>query len=104
MEIVKYKGTKFDYYQVTINDNLNTISKKFNVTPNKVVRNNTNVDFYEGEVVKIIYDDSNIYIVKPLETLSTIAEKYNTSVEELVKLNNLKSTRLFIGQHLTIKQ
>ena len=46
--------------------------------------------------------NDNIYIVKKGDSLYSIAQKYNTSVEELKKINNLDSNQLVIGQQLII--
>lgn len=44
---------------------------------------------------------SNYYIVKKGDTLSGIAKKYNTSVNHLVALNNIKNPNLiFVGQKI----
>lgn len=42
------------------------------------------------------------YIVKPGDTLSEIASKFNTSVHEIQSTNKLRSTRLQIGQQLSL--
>ena len=47
--------------------------------------------------------ETKTYIVKPGDTLSEIAETYNTTVEKLAKLNNIKNVDLiFIDQVLVI--
>ena len=47
--------------------------------------------------------ESKTYTVKPGDTLSEIAETYNTTVEKLAKLNNIKNVDLiFIDQVLVI--
>lgn len=102
MEIIEYKGTKFDYYQVKDGENLISLMNKFDLPANNIVRNNPNIDFYEGEVVKLIYQRNQTHIVKPMETLLSIAQKHGTTAERLIELNNLKSTRVFIGQTLII--
>lgn len=46
-----------------------------------------------------------IHIVKPKENLTKIAKQYNTTVDNLVKLNNLKNSDIIkIGQKLIIKK
>ena len=42
------------------------------------------------------------YIVEKGDTLYSIANRFNTTVDELTKLNNLTSTNLKIGQELLI--
>lgn len=44
------------------------------------------------------------YTVKRGDSLYTIAKKYNTSIENLIALNDLKSNNLSIGQVLKIKE
>lgn len=44
--------------------------------------------------------DANVHVVKSGDTLWNLAKKYNTSVNELKKLNNLNSNSLSIGQVL----
>ena len=44
----------------------------------------------------------NIYIIKKGDSLYQIAKKYNTTVEEIKKTNNLSSNNLSIGKELII--
>ena len=73
---------------------------------------NNLTDYVEG-VVKAIADyggytytppmqGNNLYTVIKGDTLSGIAKKFNTTVEKLKQLNNLKSDLLQIGQVLQI--
>ena len=50
----------------------------------------------------ILQEDYSIYIVKPGDTLYKISREFGVSVEELLTLNRLNSTELFIGQQLLI--
>ncbi len=92
-----------EFYRLIKDDDLNTIINKFNITASAIIRNNDNVDFYEGEVVKIVRNNGLTHVVKPMETLASISNVYGVEVSEIIKLNNLKSSRLFIGQKLIIK-
>lgn len=47
-------------------------------------------------------ESANYYVVKKGDTLYKIANKYNLSVDELKKLNNLSSDNLNIGQKLIV--
>ena len=47
-------------------------------------------------------EDYVIYVVKPGDNLYSIARKYDTTVSELKRLNNLTSNNLSVGQELKI--
>ncbi|GAV21910.1 C40 family peptidase [Carboxydothermus pertinax] len=47
---------------------------------------------------------TSIYIVKSGDTLWDIAKKFNLSVTEIKRLNNLKSEKLSIGQKLIVRK
>lgn len=91
-----------EYYRVKAGDDLASISTQFNVGVNCILRNNPRIDFYAGEVVKIVRQTGIIHIVRPSETLEQIAKKYNATEQQIIELNNLKNKRLFIGQKLKI--
>ncbi len=48
-------------------------------------------------------NSSNIYVVKPGDTLPGIANKYETSEEELIVTNGLQSNTLRVGQKLWVQ-
>jgi membrane-bound lytic murein transglycosylase D len=50
----------------------------------------------DGEVVK--------YRVRRNDTLTDIANSFNTTVSEIQRLNNLRSTRIYVGQTLSIRR
>lgn len=102
MEIIDCNNAEYIWHQLKKDDTLNNILDQFNVTQNSIIRNNPNVDLYEGEVIKILKNTHNLHIVKPMETLDSVAKKYNTNIDDLVRVNNLSSKRLFIGQTLII--
>ncbi|MGB4229797.1 MAG: LysM peptidoglycan-binding domain-containing protein [Bacteroidales bacterium] len=47
-------------------------------------------------------ETQQIHVVKSGETLSGIANKYNTTVDAIKKANNLKSNKIYVGQKLKI--
>lgn len=44
----------------------------------------------------------NVYVVKKGDSLYSIARKYNTTVDELKRINNLSNDNLYIGQKLKV--
>ncbi len=56
----------------------------------------------EGDKVILLNDQQKNYVVKPLDTLSQIARKFQLSEQELMQKNELKTNRLFIGQRLQV--
>ena len=99
-------------YIVKKGDTLYGISNQFGVSVADILKIN-NVDptnLQIGEVVKIpIKGGTNpnatfIYTVVKGDTLYKIALKYKTTIDELIKLNNLKSSNLQIGQKLVIPE
>lgn len=46
--------------------------------------------------------EATIHIVQPGDTLWSISRKYNTTVEEIMRLNNLNSTLITVGQELIV--
>jgi LysM repeat protein len=47
-------------------------------------------------------EDAGVYTVKSGDTLYGIAREYNTTISELMNLNNLKTTTLSVGQQLKL--
>lgn len=88
--------------QVHKGDTIEGIAQTYNTNTHNILRNNPSIDLYEGEVVKIVRNTKNMHVVKPMESLNSIAVKYNTTTDKLIKINNLKSTRLFVGQMIEV--
>lgn len=90
------------YYR--IQNNNEDIYSIFNTSKENVVRNNDKIKLYSGEWIKIKVNDYQTHIVKPAENLCFIANRYGITEQELIQQNNLKSTKLFIGQQLKINK
>ena len=97
-------------YVVKSGDSLYSISRKYNTTVDEIKRlNNLSSNVLNiGQVLKIPSSESsntgvsNTYVVKSGDSLYSIARKYNTTVDEIKRLNNLTSNLLSIGQVLKI--
>ena len=103
MEIINCNTFNKVLVQVKRGDSVQSIANEYNVTTNNIIRNNPNIELYEGEVVKIVRNTKKTHIVKPMQTLDLIAKECGTTVEKLISINNLKSTRLFVGQILNLE-
>jgi len=111
-------------YTVKKGDNLYSIAKTYNITPDLIIKDNSlsNNNLSIGQILRIrVLKDSGVieecigedytipisnnvinYTVKKGDSLYKIANAYNTSVSAIQNLNNLKSNTLSIGQILKI--
>lgn len=98
-----------DTYKVMSGDTLYSISKKLDTTVSelKKINNLSNNNLSIGQILKIptkIVDvgDTELYQVKAGDTLYSVANKYNITLNELKTINNLTNNDLSIGQLLKV--
>lgn len=115
----------YENYVVKKGDSIYSIAKDFNTSVEQIKKDNnlTSNLLSLGQILKIRvkenmmgieecygegYDEfENNYItytVKKNDNLYSIARRYNTTVDAIMKLNNLSSMNLDIGQVLKIKE
>lgn len=110
---VSYYPVNDNYYVVQKGDSLWSISSKLGVSVSdiKKINNLSSNNLSIGQVLIIPSKksddeesnaDENVYVVKKGDSLWLIAKNYNTSVDEIKRLNNLSSNTLSIGQRLKI--
>ena len=112
----------FVMYTVKAGDSLYSIAQQYNTTVDKIKSDNklTSNTLSIGQVLmiadkttdatveecfgedEVLEEDYVIYVVKPGDNLYSIARKYDTTVSELKRLNNLTSNNLSVGQELKI--
>ena len=97
-------------YIVQAGDTLYGIAKKFNTNVQSLRElNNLKTDIIVPYQKLIVFSNGEeepseciIYTVKKGDNLYSIAKKYNTTVDEIKRYNNLTSNNLSIGQRITI--
>ena len=113
-------------YTVKKGDSLYSIARNFNISIDTIIKDNSlssnnlsigqnlkirtstpNIGDVEEECFGIEYNPPSSvstinYIVKKGDSIYKIANQYNTSVSELIRLNNLTTNNLSIGQVLKV--
>jgi len=100
-------------YTVRKGDTLSRIAREYNTTVQKLVEENNISNpnlIYPGEILQIgtktynRYDTLHtIYRVRRGNSLSEIARKYNTTVEDLAEINDIRNVNLiYVGEVLRI--
>lgn len=104
------------YYTVQEGDTLTSIAQKYDTTVHEITVTNSIVNpnlIYVGEVLKIYPGNRSIikrkkvftttYIVQSGDTLTSIAIKFDTTVQAIVELNDLQNPNLiYVGEILKI--
>lgn len=123
------KGKKLIIHKVEPKETYYSLGRKYGVDPKSIMEFNNTIPLQIGIVINIPTDrpfaDDNIaqktesipqraavkskptfvtHKVRAKETLSEIAEKYNTSVKTIQRLNNMKGTSIQIGKVLKVRQ
>ena len=101
-------NTSDEYYTVQKGDSLYSIANKYNTSVDalKKLNNLSTNNLSVGQ--KLLLKDNNLqgntneYTVQKGDSLYSIANKYNTSVDILKKLNNLSTNNLSVGQKLLL--
>lgn len=93
-------------YTVQSGDTLSGIAQKFNTTVDALVQLNNIKDrnlINTNQVLKITegqIEAAGEYTIQAGDTLSEIADKYGTTVEELAKLNGIEDANMIITGHV----
>lgn len=110
------KHSEMIYYTVQNGDTLSGIAKKYNTTVSELalINNISNPNLiYAGQVLKIYTSSRPIvsrrknfyrtYVVQKGDTLTLIASRFRTTVDELVKLNDIQNPNLiYVGEVIKV--
>ena len=112
--IAEYTNTPYlepdkqDQYTVQKGDTLYSISQKFNISVNKLKEiNNLNTNtILPGQIIIITENETppqpTTYKVQKGDTLYSISQKFNTTIDAIKRLNNITSNNIYINQELYI--
>src|ERR1700761_6120822 len=124
-------GKKVILHKLDPKDNYYSIGRRYNVKPNAIIQFNNNAPLKIGDIIKVPTDRPFVEAMKPAhvqqnkpvitaapnsapvstqqykvsagETLYSIAKRFNTTVEDITKLNDLPNTTVKPGQVLQVK-
>jgi LysM repeat protein len=119
-------GKKIILHRLEPKDNYYSVGRRYNIKPNVIMQYNSNASLRVGSVIKVPTEmpfvsgtapgastqtitstagnvPTTEYKVSAGETLYAISKRFNVRVEDIISLNNLKSSSLYPGQILQIK-
>lgn len=96
-------------YTVKIGDTLYSIAKQYNVSVDDIVNQNNLVSNNLTIGTKLLIpsgksSDIIVYTVQRGDSLWALANNYNTTIDDIKRLNNLTSDVLTVDQKLQIKK
>lgn len=98
-------------YTVTRGDTLYSIANSYNMSVDQIkqLNNLTSNTIHVGQTLQVIGTapqttqiQNNTYTVQPGDSLYSIAQRANTTVDQIMKNNNLTSSMLYVGQTLQL--
>ncbi|WP_312098650.1 LysM peptidoglycan-binding domain-containing protein [Niallia sp.] len=107
-------NTEAASYTIQKNDSLWSIAQKYGTTVNELRRTNnlTGTIIYPNQVLEVTSNSTVIaasttvtstsYTIKAGDTLSSIARKFNVSVDNLMSWNNLNSSLIYAGDTIKV--
>jgi len=117
LSVFAQSGNDVFVHNVEPGQTLYFISKKYNLTVDEIRASNPSIQDdliikpgqqlvirTTNKPVKMENNTYKVHIVQTKETLFSISKKYGLKVDDLIRLNNLESPNIQIGQQLKIKK
>ena len=105
-QILKLTDNNSDTYIVKKGDSLYSIAEKYDTTVNELKKLNNLIsnDLSIGQKLQLPQNakQNNVYTVKKGDSLYSIAQRFNTTVDNLKRINNLNNNILQRGEQLKI--
>ena len=98
---LKYKTTVDEIKKINDLDN-NLLTEGQTLYIEKQQQDHIGLDICDQQSVEQIKDKYDTYIVKQNDSLYEIAKKYNTTINNLIYINDLKNNLLSLGQKLLV--
>ena len=90
------------FYRVEQGDGVLLVANKFNLSPTRLIKDNNLSDEIEcGDMLYIESADCVLYTVKPTDTLSSIAKRFNVQEQKILDDNCVPY--VFCGLTIEIK-
>ena len=78
------------FYRVQEGEMLSSISQKFNAPIGRLIYNNKLTKEVSAGDIILIEQAQNVYLVKPSDTLESLAKKFNVTPQEMLDKNHLE--------------
>ncbi len=112
-------NVKIIRHTVEPKETLMSIARKYKITPYKLIKYNPGVteNIHPGDVLNIPVDESPLpdttatgrryagfkyHTVKENETVFSISKQYNTTIEDIIKVNHIEANNIKLGQIIII--
>ena len=92
-------------YVVQKGDSICSISQDFGISPSTLTDWNPDITkkpLVPGQILRIPQPEGYIYEVKEKDTLSSIAKRFFTTVEDIMIANDMKSTIIYPGEKIFV--
>ena len=119
--VENHNGNQLITHKVQPKETYYSIARLYHVSPKNIIEHNHNIPLQIGTIIKVptnrpfalatnnqvqsaVNDNIIEYKVGRKDHLYSIAKRFNTTIETIKELNNLKSENLSVGQILKIRQ